>query len=140
MSEVVIVKGKVCEARRTAKTFKGKTGNERFYFSLKECEYESEDVKKKIKEAFKDSGSKFTPTWVKNIDDGFINLKTQFDLPVKYDNITYDSLEDCLDDGDINIMGAIVKVSITIKKDAVYPKAVVIIENGEAYNPFNDFE
>lgn len=138
----IVVIGTVCEARRTTKTFKGKTGENLFYFSLKETEYSKEEDKQTCIEAFAESGKKFTPSWVSEIDKGFVNTKSKFDIPVRYNGTEYNSLEVLIDDSDNDFypMGAKVKVSLTVKNGAIYPKAVIVIENGEPLDAFADFE
>lgn len=141
MAENVVVTGTICECRRTSKTFKGKSNGEYFYLSLKNVEYKNSEDVEKIQEAFKDSGKKFTPNWVEEIDKGFVNVKTKFDLPVRYEGEEYKSLEDLeTDNEDFHPMGAVVKLSLAIKSGAIYPKAVLVVENGEPLDAFADFE
>lgn len=141
MAENVVVTGTICECRRTSKTFKGKSNGEYFYLSLKNAEYKNNEDVEKIQEAFKDSGKKFTPNWVEEIDKGFVNVKTKFDLPVRYEGKEYKSLEDLeTDNEDFHPMGAVVKLSLAIKSGAIYPKAVLVVENGEPLDAFADFE
>ena len=85
--------------------------------------------------AFENSGSKLTPTWYKN-KDGYMNLTSKFDIPVKDTNgkvITFDTWIH-----EHNVVGAVVNIK-TIQKDGViYPSAIVVVEEGEELNPFED--
>lgn len=139
MSSKVTVTGTICECRRTSKTFKGKSNGEYFYLSLKDVEYSNEDDKAIIKDAFKESGKKFTPSWVEDIEKGFVNTKTKFDLPVRYNGTDYKSIEDLIaDEEDFEPMGASVKLGLNVKNGAIYPTAVIVLANGEAFDPFED--
>lgn len=137
----VIATGTICECRRTSKTFKGKTNGEYFYLSLKNVTYGSDEDIFTIKEAFAECGKKFTPNWVEEIEKGFVNTKTKFDLPVRFEGGEYNSIEDLMSDNEeFYPMGATAKLSLAIKNGAVYPKALIILENGEPIDAFADFE
>lgn len=137
----VIVTGTICECRRTIKTFKGKQNGEYFYLSLKNVTYGSDEDIFTIKEAFAECGKKFTPNWIEEIEKGFVNTKTKFNLPVRFEGDEYNSLEDLMADNEnFYPMGASAKLSLTIKNGAVYPKALIILENGEPIDAFADFE
>lgn len=85
--------------------------------------------------AFDNSGAKLTPTWYKN-KDGYMNLTSKFDIPVKDTDgkvITFGTWIQ-----EYNAVGAIVNIK-TIQKDGViYPVALVVVEDGEELNPFED--
>ena len=85
--------------------------------------------------AFDNAGSKLTPTWYKN-KDGYMNLTSKFDIPVKDTDgkvITFDTWIH-----EYNVVGAVVNIK-TIQKDGViYPSAIVVVEDGEEINPFED--
>ena len=85
--------------------------------------------------AFDNSGAKLTPTWYKN-KDGYMNLTSKFDIPVKDTDgkvITFDTWIH-----EYNAVGALVNIK-TIQKDGViYPSAIVVVEDGEELNPFED--
>lgn len=88
-------------------------------------------------ETYKDSGKKMTPKWVsESEEDGsaYVNLTSGYTIPVK------DSQRRNANSLDEMYVGARVKVSINLRKGAIYPKAFLILENGEEYNPFEDLE
>lgn len=134
----IVVEGTLIKARREKKSFKGNEVNK---FNVTVAEVELTDEQKNIlKEAFKDSGVSFTPSWVKDFE-GYVNVgSSEFAIPFK-DAMgkKYDSLEDEVDDG-LPYMGAKVRMALNVKQGAVYPKAIVFLTEGEPYNPFNDFE
>ena len=85
--------------------------------------------------AFDDSGAKLTPTWYKN-KDGYMNLKSKFDIPVKDTDgkvITFDTWIH-----EYNAVGAVVNIKTIQKDGTIYPSAIVVVEDGEELNPFED--
>lgn len=88
---------------------------------------------------FDESGSRFTPTWLKEMN-GYINLKSNYSFPIK-DNRGRDlSFDDWLETG--TAKGSTIRVKIRQKlsrgNGAVYPVAVKIITPGVAEDPFED--
>ena len=75
----MIIKGKLIVCKRTVKEFKGKTVKEKLYVTLAEVKLDN-DKMQEIQDAFKESGKKFTPDWVKNFT-GYVNLATEFPHP-----------------------------------------------------------
>ena len=136
----IVVKGKLIKCVRKAKTFKGVTGKEKLYITLAEVEL-TEEQENALKDCFKDSGTKFTPEWVKNFE-GYVNLSTVYDLP--FSDCTTgkrgESLEDYIADSFEKWCGASVGISINLKDGAVYPKAIVIYGEGKEFDPFADFD
>ena len=80
--------------------------------------------------------NKFTPDWYSDTSKNTITLKTKYDIPVQYEGITH-SLDELIDDG--HILDAKVRISINIKENAIYPKAIIVDEMGDKYDPFADF-
>lgn len=141
----IIIRGKLIKCSKKEKEFKGKSTGVRTFITLAEVEL-NDDQRKKLNDAFKESGNKFTPTWIKNFE-GFVNLSSKYDIPVKVmDNPDsdfdddYASIVDLCEQAHYPWYGSIVRMSINIKDGAVYPKAICIDKCGERYNPLDDFE
>lgn len=135
----MVVKGKLIKARRQVKTFKGKEQEEKLYLTLSDVTLTKEQ-QEELKEAFKEAGKKFTPSWIDNFE-GYVNVSTKFEIPTKgYDGKKYDSLEDYIADEMPNFYNAIVRLSLNVKDGAVYPKAIIFDTEGEEFDPFIDFE
>ena len=83
--------------------------------------------------AFDDCGSKFTPTWLKDAE-GYMNLKSKFDIPVKDVKGRKISIDDWIKSE--TATGSRVKVKIRQKEGAIYPVAISILEDGAAVDPF----
>lgn len=139
MAKTIILKGNLIKCNRTAKEFKGTKGKEKLYLTLADVEL-TKDQKATIEEAFKESGKKFTPSWVTEFE-GYVNLSTVYELPFKdtVNNKQGDSIEDYIADGFL-WLGSKVAISVNVKEGALYPKAIKIEEEGKEYNPFDDFE
>lgn len=135
----MIVKGKLIHCKREEKTFDTKRKSEvKLFITLAEAEITDEQMEE-CKEAFKDSGKKFTPEWVLNFT-GYINTSTKFELP--YEDINgerFESIEDGISDG-LKYIGADVRLSLNIKEGAIYPVAIKFLSEGKAYNPFEEFD
>ena len=95
----------------------------------------SEDLDYSAIWAFNDCGPKYTPAWLKDAE-GYINLASKFDIPVKDKNGNKISFDDWLEEG--LYRGAIVKAKIRQTEGAVYPVCLVVIEDGEEFDPFED--
>lgn len=135
----MIIKGKLITCKRETKEFKGTTSKEKLYVTIAEVEL-SDEKKAELQKAFKDSGKKFTPTWVKDFN-GYVNLATVFSLPCKdLEGNKHDSIEDYIEDSNFPYMGAEVKVSLNVKDGAVYPNGVMFLSKGTPYNPFVEFD
>lgn len=139
----MIIKGKLIQCKRESKRFTTKKGkkvetDERLNLSLAEVEL-SEENKAKLLATFAESGDKFTPNWLKNFN-GYVNLSTKFEIPARDDaGKEFLSVEDLIADG-YPWMGAAVKVSISVKEGAIYPCAIIFLEEGRAFNPFGEFD
>ena len=141
----MVVTGKLIECRRTVKEFKKGKSEEKLFITLAEVEIKPEDFDL-IQDAFKDSGKNFTPGWVKNPEEGYVNVSTKFDLPIRvledFETIKkgdYSSVEKCIEDG-LHWMGAECDLSIEIKEGAIYPKALRLLSEGKPVNAFADFD
>lgn len=106
----------------------------------------SEDIKNRVDlksdsipyeeiHAFENSGAKLTPSWFKD-KTGYINSASQYDIPVKDTRGKVIDFETWIND--YNALGSKVKMSFTQKDTAIYPKAIKVIEDGEARDPFED--
>ena len=85
--------------------------------------------------AYDDCGSKYTPSWLKDAN-GYMNLKSNFDIPVKDVRGRKISFDDWIESG--TTTGAMVKIKIRQKEGAIYPMAVKILQDGENVDPFED--
>lgn len=85
--------------------------------------------------AYKNVGSKLTPTWLKK-REGYINLASVYDVPVRTEInrvITFsDWIEEC------NPVGSEVNVKVIQKEGACYPVAIDVNKDGDEQNPFLD--
>lgn len=87
------------------------------------------------------SKTPFKPKWFTE-NTKKINLKTNYDIPVEYNNTTCD-LSNFLSDFGNFTTNAEVKIKLRFKNGACYPVALQVISLGEekeAYNPFTDFD
>lgn len=85
-------------------------------------------------DAYDNAGEKFTPDWFKNAE-GYINLASQFDIPVLDENGNRITFEKWIDGG--TALGSQVRLKFKVTDGAVYPVAVKVLEPGE---PFDVFE
>ena len=135
----MVIKGKLITCTREKKEFKGNEVKEQLYVTLAEVEL-SDKKMAELKEAFKDAGKKFTPKWLTDFK-GYVNLKTEFDLPVRdLEGNEHDSIEEFIKETKFPYMGAEAKISINIKDGAVYPNSVMLLTEGKPYNPFGEFD
>lgn len=87
------------------------------------------------------SKTSFKPKWFTE-DSKKINLKTNYDIPVEYNNSKID-LSDFLADYANFTTNAEVKIKLRFKNGACYPVALQILKLGEEkeeYNPFTGFD
>ena len=130
--EIVIVEGTVVSARIGTSRFDDK---EKCRLSIK-CEPTTLDYVK-FDKAFEKGGSRLTPNWVKN-KDGYINLNSKFDIPVKDINGKVISFEEFTEKS--TALGSRIIISLSIKEGAVYPVAFKVLEEGEEINPFEGLD
>lgn len=135
----MIIKGKLIVCKRTVKEFKGKEQKEKLYVTLAEVKLSDEKMNE-LKEAFKDAGNKFTPSWVKKFD-GYVNLATEFELPcIDLDGDKHDSVEDFIKNEKFPWISAECKVSVNIKDGALYPNSIKFISEGKQFDAFAEFD
>lgn len=135
----MVIKGKLITCKREVKEFKDHVAKEKLYITLAEVTL-SDKKMAEFKEAFKDSGKKFTPNWVKEFT-GYVNLATEYPLPVKdLDGEEHDSIEKFIQETKFPFMGAECKLSVNVKEGALYPNALIFLSEGKPYNPFGEFE
>lgn len=83
----------------------------------------------------------FKPKWFTE-DSKKINLKTNYDIPVEYNNSKFDLSAFLSDYGNFTT-NAEVKIKLRFKDGACYPVALQVLtlgEEKEEYNPFKDFD
>ena len=89
--------------------------------------------------AYDDTSAKLTPSWYKDAD-GYINLNSKFDFAVRRGNkdIMFSEWIENQQRSGYGCPGSIVKVKIKQGDGCVYPVAVVVITDGEPFDPFKD--
>ena len=95
---------------------------------------EDEEVYSKLSSAYENTHEKFIPRWFKE-KEGYINLKSNFDIPVLTTNDEETTLADLINESP-TLIGSKVNISLTLADGAIYPNAIKIIEDGEDKNPF----
>lgn len=95
---------------------------------------EDEEVYSKLAIAYENTHEKFVPRWFKE-KEGYINLKSNYDIPVLTTNDEETTLVDLINESP-TLIGSKVNISLTLTDGAVYPNAIKIIEEGEVKNPF----
>ena len=95
---------------------------------------EDKEIYSKLASAYEDTNEKFVPRWFKE-KEGYINLKSNFDIPVLTTNDEETTLVDLIDESP-TLIGSKVNISLTLVDGAIYPNAIKIIEEGEVKNPF----
>lgn len=134
----MVVEGKLITCKRERKDFNGKKTEEKLFITLAEVDL-SDDKIKELKEAFKDSGKNFTPSWVKDFD-GFVNVSTKFELPcIDLEGKEWVSIEDMIADTEFSWHGALCALSLNVKEGAVYPQAIKIMGEGIPFDPYAEF-
>lgn len=135
MSRVVISEGIALSARYgTTKHSK----EEMYRLSVRYTGEFMEELIDVGNEYFKEAGKKMTPSFLKKkekIEDTeeeciYLNYHSKYEIPIKGD---VNDFEDILP-------GAKVKVATVFKDCAFYPRAIIVVENGEEINPFEGME
>lgn len=137
----MIIRGKLINCKREVKDFEGRKTKEMLFITLADVKL-NKDKQKELEDCFKDAGKKFTPDWVKNFK-GYVNLKTEYELPCKTpDGAEHPSVEKLITEDKFPFRMSDVKVSLNLKKDknAIYPNSIIFMSEGEPYNPFAEFE
>lgn len=83
--------------------------------------------------AFEGSGAKLTPAWFKE-KNGYMNLASLYNIPVRDSRGRELSFEEFVDLE--TAIGSKIKLSVVQRDGAIYPKAFVILEDGEPRDPF----
>lgn len=97
----------------------------------------SDKVKEFFEEMYKDTVKKFVPDWFKD-DKDYITVKSSFNIACKLDQEDRQlSFAEFCERG--NIRGAEVILKCNHKPNALYPSAMLIVKEGEAYDAFKDF-
>lgn len=135
-TQIIKVNGILIEGRRSKKVFNGRE-NEFLWVSLAEVEL-SDENKKILKDAFKESGAKFTPEWVKNFD-GYVNTKSIYDINAVDVKGKKTTLETMLTEHN-DLIGSKVVLALSVKNGAVYPFALKFLEYGEEKDFADVFE
>ena len=133
------VRGELCKCRYE-RGYKGK-GEKQWRISIKittPIEKMREKVSAICEKTGMDPADVFTPKWIKDIKEGkdgdlYLNTHTAFDVPTARRT----------NGGDIEIdfetelfEGADVIMTLNCKPTGVYPGAILVLENGKPYNPF----
>ena len=135
----VNVRGILCKCRYE-RGYKGK-GEKQWRISIK-VSTSRDKMREKVEKILDTTGidisDVFTPKWIKDIKEGkdgdlYLNTHTAFDVPTARRT----------NGGDIGIdfetelfEGADVILTLNCKPTGVYPGAILVLENGKPYNPF----
>lgn len=137
----VNVRGVLCKCRYE-RGYKGK-GDKQWRISVK-VNTDREKMRRKVEKILDSTGldisDSFTPRWLKYVcedsyNDGelYINTHTAFDIPaakrVNGTNIPMDFETELFE-------GAEVIITLNCKETGIYPSAILVLENGKPYNPF----
>ena len=137
----VNVRGILCKCRYE-RGYKGK-GDKQWRISVK-VSTDREKMKEKVEKILDSTGidisDVFTPKWLKDVCadtyvDGelYVNTHTAFDVP------TVRRINGCDTELDFEtelFEGADVIMTLNCKPTGVYPGAILVLENGKPYNPF----
>ena len=144
----MLIRGKLITCKKEVKEFEKRQTEEKLWITLAEAEL-SEEQKAELNEAFEDAGKKFTPEWIKNFT-GYVNTSTQFDLAYRLGKNVPTELKEKYPEEGANVlqlikdgfpyMGAEVKLSLKVQEGAVYPNAIKFLTEGNAFNPFAEFD
>lgn len=135
-TQTVILRGKVT----FAKFGSSKKDNREMYRLTIEVQDFDIETRKKIAEAYENAV--MFPKFIKDSSCNIVNLKSQYDVPVKSEDEEIDSLQKWLDDG--RLIDAEISVKCKIKKmeesGAIYPVAIIVRKFGSKYDFFADFD
>lgn len=142
-SNKVNVRGVLCKCRYE-RGYKGK-GDKQWRISVK-VTTDREKMRRKVEKILDSTGldisDRFTPRWLKDVcedsyndEELYINTHTAFDIPaakrVNGTNIPMDFETELFE-------GADVILTLNCKETGIYPSAILVLENGKPYNPFED--
>lgn len=106
-------------------------GGKSWRVSVKIANQISDDVKNEIIEFMGTTKEdRFCPKWLKG-EEEYINTHSKFDVPCFLKNGAKIDINEVWE-------GAEVKLTLAIKPDGIYPHSIVVIKNGEPYNPFDE--
>ena len=137
----VNVRGILCKCRYE-RGYKGK-GDKQWRISIK-VSTSRDKMKEKVKKILDSTGidisDVFTPKWLKDVfadtyADGelYVNTHTAFDVPT----VRRTNAGDAELDFETELFeGADVIMALNCKPTGVYPGAILVLENGKPYNPF----
>lgn len=83
--------------------------------------------------AFNESGARLTPSWFKD-KNGYMNLASLYNIPVKDSRGREISFSEFVETE--TAIGSKIKLSVTQHEGAIYPKAFIVLEDGEPRDPF----
>ena len=83
--------------------------------------------------AFDNSGAKLTPAWFKE-QKGYINLSSLFDIPVMSSDGEEMTTQEWFDTK--KAVHSFIKLKVRQKEGAVYPAAIIVVEDGDEADPF----
>ena len=83
--------------------------------------------------AFDNSGAKLTPAWFKE-QKGYINLSSLFDIPVMNTDGEEMTTQEWFDTK--KAVHSFIKLKVRQKEGAVYPAAIIVVEDGDEADPF----
>lgn len=83
--------------------------------------------------AFNESGARLTPSWFKD-KNGYMNLASLYNIPVKDSRGHEISFSEFVETE--TAIGSKIKLSVTQREGAIYPKAFIVLEDGEPRDPF----
>lgn len=83
--------------------------------------------------AFNESGARLTPSWFKD-KNGYMNLASLYNIPVKDSRGREISFSEFIETE--TAIGSKIKLSVTQREGAIYPKAFIVLEDGEPRDPF----
>lgn len=83
--------------------------------------------------AFKESGTKLTPAWFKD-KNGYMNLASIYSIPVKDSRGREIEFAEFVESE--TAIGSKIKLSVVQREGAIYPKAFIVLEDGEPRDPF----
>ena len=116
-----------------------RTNTKKYIISIESPQLTDLKEEKEIIENY--SKTPFKPKWFTE-DTKKINLKTNYDIPVEYNNSKFDLSAFLSDYGNFTT-NAEVKIKLRFKDGACYPVALQVLtlgEEKEEYNPFTDFD
>lgn len=91
--------------------------------------------------AYDETSEKLTPAWFKK-QDGYINLSTKFEVPVRRNGheMSLSAWLENASEEDYSVNGSLIRIKIRQKDGAVYPVAIIVLEDGTPADPFEGME